>query len=504
MKKQSLSLKVTIIYIFLAVLNILFFSIMIYENQMDLIKENVQYKAEKMTGELLNSLQKASEEVDSKIFNLKDKSAVVGNLVNMINKVVPEFVFFNAQGGILYRSHENIVINNDDILKGNNAITNKEFTGKRFYSSIDEKSYVISFYIPAKFPYVGEFLLLFRYQMKEINQELKNLYLLITLLIIVIAIIHVLFAFFLYRLVIRPIQKLHRKSMELAGGKYSARVQIMQNDELGSLGYAFNSMAASIEQKIDTLERRDEIMRFELNVANQIQKIIYPKKGSLEKIGRFKFGVFHQALVQVSGDYYDVFPLDDERYGFLIVDVSGHGVPAALITMIAKEKFKLYAPQIEDPAELFRTINDEMLILLEDYNAFFTAFYLVLDGKNNSRFCNAGHQRTYFFKASTGEVGMLDTSGALIGMMKEANKMYTTREHSFSSGDKFVLFTDGIVEAMNEERQLYGEERLSAVIKAYGHLEPDALVAKILEDLSRFKSLDKLHDDATLFVVEIK
>jgi sigma-B regulation protein RsbU (phosphoserine phosphatase) len=112
-------------------------------------------------------------------------------------------------------------------------------------------------------------------------------------------------------------------------------------------------MADSIQEKITTLQRYNDRMEFELSMSGEVQQIIFPH---IEQNNYFDYAVFHKAFGKVSGDYYDVFKLDKSKYGFLIVDVSGHGVPAALITMIAKEKFRTLAPHYCDPAELFKYV----------------------------------------------------------------------------------------------------------------------------------------------------
>lgn len=500
-KTNKISVKVSLIYIFLAILNIAFFSIMIYENQMDLIKDNVKFQAGRKTSKLIASLKKAAIDMDSKIFKKDSKAEVIQEINSIVGKIIRNFVIFTESGKLLYKSKADIKLKNTHVVNGIKAVTNKDFVGQQFFSKIDASNYTISFYIPIRFPHLGDVILLFKYNMKQIDKSLKNLYTLITLLIIIIGLIHILFAIFLYRVVISPIKKLHTKSELIQKGDLNARVKIKQEDELGDLGQAFNSMADSIQEKITDLEERDKIMNFELNMAKSIQKIIYPRE---DKHDKFDFSVYHRPLAQVSGDYYDIFELDKDKYGFLIVDVSGHGVPAALITMMAKEIFSQFAPRYHDPALLFKHVNLEMAKHLKDYIAYFSAFYVIVQKNNLIHYCNGGHQKPFVVKHKTGEVIPITSQGYILGIMKQAKEEFETVKMQLEKGDKLILFTDGIIEAMNIEREQYGIKRLQKLIEE-NYTKPGSEIVNLsINSLKNYMDIEKIKDDVTLFAIELK
>lgn len=501
-RTHSITVKVTLIYLFLAVLNISFFSVIIYENQMDLITENARFQAEKITGKLISSLQENENQGQTSLLSIKTKEESITEIVRTVQKVVSDFILFSEKGEVIYKSRPEFNVKKSDLLAGMKATAGKDFTGKSFYSHVNEKTYEIYFYVPLKSPFLKDSILLFNFKMDDISTRLANLYSLITVLIIVLALIHILFAFFLYRILIKPIQNLHGKSIEISNGNLSARVDLKRNDELGELGTAFNSMADSIQDKITELERHEDIMNMELDIATEIQQVIYPKTREEDP---FTFSVFHQALEKVSGDYHDVFSLGRGRFGALILDVAGHGVPAALITMIAKEKFKLHAPQFEDPAELFKQINIEICAILEGYNAYFTAFYFMIDTNRKITFCNAGHPEALLIRSKTKDIEKIETDGPPLGMTVEFNKAYASDFAKAEKGDKIVLFTDGVTEALNANKEQFGSERLKKLIAQYSDLKPEEMSEKIIGELKVFANGKQMfRDDVTLFILEMK
>ena len=502
---KSISFKVSLLYLFLAILNISFFSIIIYENQIDLITENTKYQIKELTSTIISSLNKLSSEMgDGKIFKISTREEAINEIRKFIGKKVNEFTIFTEEGDEIYKSNTNSILNKKDVVNGIKAVTNIDFTGKQYYSVIDENSYEISFYIPFKLVLLENSILFLKFKMDAIGKRLSNLYQLIILLITVIAFFHIIFAVILFRLFVKPIKSLHEKSVEIRKGNLSARAFIKQRDEIGDLGNAFNNMADSIQEKITTLQRQNEIIEFELDIAGNVQQMIFPKLISND---HFTCSIFHRAFGKVSGDYYDILPLGDSRFGFLIVDVSGHGVPAALITMIVQDMFKRYAPQYNTPSELFQRINSEITAILSQNESpttiYFSSFYLIVDKNNQLSYCNAGHLRSVLLRKLKKKLVSLNSNGFLIGVSEEMNHMFESKMTSIESGDKIILYTDGITEAKNSEDEEFGMDRMLSSIQKNYLLSAENLINAIITDLSSFTDIDKLKDDATIFIIDI-
>ena len=264
-------------------------------------------------------------------------------------------------------------------------------------------------------------------------------------------------------------------------------------------------MAKSMEDKILTLQRQYDQIETELDMASRVQEVIFPDIADNE---RFYFSAYSKPAEKVSGDYYDVFKLENSAYGFLIVDVQGHGLPAAMITMIIKEKFRQYTPRFSDPSGLIKLINAEIVEILEDMDKdlalYFTAFYLIIDAENNIYSVDAGHICPFLVRRDHKKIELLKSGGIPIGISKEMDNMYITYQTKAERGDKLILYTDGIIEARNSEKKEYGMGGIIRTLKKDFSEPADSLLTSIIKDLSGFTNLNKLKDDATLFVIELK
>jgi serine phosphatase RsbU (regulator of sigma subunit) len=502
LRTKSISFKVSLLYISLAVINISLFSVSVYENQIDLITENTKFKAYDLTNTILASLQKFAVELETdKIIQVKNKDDAVREISGLIGKSVSEYVIFTENGTLVYSSKKKRTITVSDVSSAKQAITNKDFMGKRFFTKIDTADHFIDFYVPLDFPFMKGDILLFRYYMKEISRSLNDLYFLISMVVLILAVFHVLFALMLYWLVIRRIKVLNEKSLRIKEGDLSARANIHSRDEIGSLADSFNSMASSIQEKITALERFNDIMTTELLLASEVQASIYPK---FEKDDRFSFAVFHRPFAKVSGDYYDYVHITNDISGFIIADISGHGVPAALITMRVKELFDKNVAYFLNPTELFKHLNNEFSLSLSSHAAYFTSFYAIIDGDGYIRYSNAGHQTSLLMQYTDKKILGLQTNGLPIGISKELNSLYETKRTKINRGDKIVLYTDGLTEIKNPQKEEFGVNRLLDILRDSFYGSPEEIVETVKRRIREFTDIEKAHDDITLFVVELK
>lgn len=498
----------SLLYMCLAIVNMSFFTIMIYENQIDLITENGKYHIKERTEDFIASLKKISDEMgNKKIFHLENKDEVVKEVATMIQTKLTKgdtLVIFNETGNVLFKSDEAIEISKNDIVNGITAITNLDYSGRQIYSTIDEKNFLISFYIPYKLYLLGDSIMLMKIEIREFQERLKDLYFLIFVILGFLALFHVAFAIIFQRMFLRPIQILHEKSTEISRGNLEARADLKRDDEIGELGTAFNSMADSIQEKIVTLQRQHDQMEYEMKVARGVQQLIYPQKQNDRK---FSFTAYHRAFALVSGDYHDVIRLSDSSAGFILVDVSGHGVPAALVTMVVKEIFNRAAPLYNNPADLFRYMNNEIIELLtkeDTMGIYFTAIYLMINAQNVLSFCSAGHQDAYILKTGLRKILTIKASSGPLGISTDMNGMYNTSTVNLEAGDKILLYTDGIVEAQNTEGARYGTDRLLTSFKKAYATSGDLIMKALVNDLKSFMTTAELKDDATIILIEVK
>ena len=302
------------------------------------------------------------------------------------------------------------------------------------------------------------------------------------------------------KIIIKPIKFLHRKSVALGRGDLSARVRPKNNDEIGQLSKAFNEMATSIQKKIVMLQSNERQFMEELQVASEVQSTIFPK---IESLDNFDLALFHKPLELVSGDYYDYKKLEDGKTCFFIADICGHGVPAALITMLVKEIFQTSLKISSEPKDLFEMVNDRIYDLINEYSAFFTAFYILVDQNNNLCYVSGGHPPALLFKQATNEVIELNTEGFVLGMMREMYDVYNCCTDRLEANDKIILYTDGITEAKNGSNKLFSLEILKDTIAKNGTKNSKELLKEIVMALNDFMGDKKLQDDATIFVVGV-
>jgi len=503
--RKSISVKISGLYIFLAIINMSFFTIIIYENQIDLIVENTKFHIIDMTNSLVSSLDKISSEIKPQKGKTISREQVVNEIAGLVGRINNSFAVFSESGEMIYKSSENFKINQNDILNGIKAVTNRDFTGKRFYSTVDKETYEISFYIPFSMYTLEESILFLRFQMKDIDSRLKQLYKLIIVIVVIVSVFHLFFAIMLFRLFVKPVKYLHEKSLEISKGNLGARSEINQDDEIGDLSRAFNSMAESVEEKIITLQEQYQMIEAEIDMASKVQDVIFP---DIVDNDRFNFSVYSKPVDKVSGDYYDIFDLGDSGYGFLIVDVQGHGLPAAMITMIIKEKFRLYTPLYKDPSALIKIVNSEIVDIIEDMDKesalYFTAFYMVIDEFNTIYSVDAGHICPFLIRRDKKRIELLKSGGIPIGISRELDNMYITFKTPADRGDKIILYTDGIIEARNFEKKQYGMGGVINTLKKEFKEPADSLLKSIIKDLAGFTNLQMLKDDATIFIIELK
>lgn len=509
LRLKSISVKMTLLYLFLAIVNMSIFTIMIYENQIDLITENSKYHIRERTESFIASLRKLSGETgDKKIFRLDDREEVIREVSSIIrSKLIgsDSLIIFDEEGTVLHKSRPDLALGAQDIKNGITAIANLDYTGRQIYSTVDEENFIISFYIPYKLHLVGDTIMLLKIEMRDFKRRLWDLYRMIIVILVFLALFHVGFAIIFQQMFIRPIQALHEKSLEISRGNLGARSDIKKDDEIGELGMAFNNMADSIQEKIITLQRQRDQMEDEMEVASGVQQLIYPK---IMSDRRFNYGIFHKSLAKVSGDYYDVMKLEDARTGYILVDVSGHGMPAALVTMLVKEIFNQAASLYDKPDELFRYMNREIIELLTregiHLGVYFTAIYIMIDQKNVLSYCNAGHEQALVLKSNMKKLVPLSATGGPLGIAAIMDDLYATSALRLEQGDKIILFTDGITEARNPQGREFGMTGLKESIRKHFMAGCEQMLAGITGDLTDFVGATGLKDDATIFLIEVK
>jgi sigma-B regulation protein RsbU (phosphoserine phosphatase) len=249
-----------------------------------------------------------------------------------------------------------------------------------------------------------------------------------------------------------------------------------------------------LQQTVERGTARLEMQDQELERAREIQQSLLPKK--IPQLPGFEVAGAWQPASTVSGDYYDVLRLGDHRLGICIADVVGKGVSAALLMANVQAAVRAFASDSESPAQVCAKVN----ILLHENIAtgkFVTFLYGILDGETHTfQYCNAGH--LYPILVSGGSVRMLEQGGAVLGVFPEW--IYEDSSVELRTGDRLLLFTDGITEASDADGREFEETSIATFAKANSTLSAKELNSRLLAKVTAFCGAH-FRDDATLLVI---
>ncbi len=285
---------------------------------------------------------------------------------------------------------------------------------------------------------------------------------------------------------------------------FTHKIAIRAQDQLGELAGSFNDMTDSIES---LLREQDEKKRLEeeLRIAHEIQMSLLPH-GPLDMPG-LSITALSVPAREVGGDYYDYLKLDDHRVGILIADVSGKGTSAALYMAELKGLMLSLSRIHTSPRELLVNANRIIAEHL-DSRSFITMTYAVFDLRARTvTYARAGHTPLIHLHAATRQLEVIAPDGMVVGLKLDNGEMFERHlcEETvpIETNDLFLLFTDGISEAMDASDDCFGEERLGRLIKEHGHLPSDELRERVLREIAAFVGDAPQHDDMTLILLRV-
>jgi len=241
-------------------------------------------------------------------------------------------------------------------------------------------------------------------------------------------------------------------------------------------------------------ERERQRMEQEINIARDIQQALLPR--ALRKYPYLDVKGCNFPCLSVGGDYFDVFPMSDGRTAFLIADVSGKGLGAALLTTMLQGALSGLTLGY-DPARVFNHIN-RFLCDHAEVGRYATIFFGVMDGIGHMEFINAGHPSPYLIRDGKAETPFTEGSYP-VGLVPEAE--YTAACLKLEPGDTLVLFSDGVTEAMDPDDEMFGMSRLAEVLNDKNDVPLEHLQKCILEAVENFVRGERQADDVTMLLV---
>lgn len=298
------------------------------------------------------------------------------------------------------------------------------------------------------------------------------------------------------RSITAAIQGLKGGAAKLESGDLAHRVEVKGDDDLWDVADAFNQAMAGFERSRE-LEQERARLENELALARQIQARLLP--AGPPKIPGFEIAGHYDPARQVGGDYFDHLDLGDGRVLLVIADVSGKGVPAALLMSGFRASLMSQSADLAaaDPVALCRHLND-FLVRSVETGKFVTGFLAFADARANAlHFVNAGHNPPVLLRHDGSHVS-LEAGGLMFGVLPGAP--YESARVPFSSGDLLVLYTDGVVEGASPAQELWGDDRLIETVKRCAARPSLEVVETIAGEVRAFEGDAGPADDVTLLV----
>jgi len=250
-------------------------------------------------------------------------------------------------------------------------------------------------------------------------------------------------------------------------------------------------------EKVFADERRLLSIENELAIAREIQASILPS--DVPELRNLRISAAYCPMTAVAGDFYWFIAVDPHRAGFLVADVSGHGVPAALIASMIKVAMQSVVTCADDPPSVLRGVERTLSGQLR--GQFVSAAYLWLDtGNHKALYSAAGHPP--LLRWNQGKLESIESNGLILGVMSGCE--YPVREISITAGDRFLLYTDGLIEPENINGESFGDRKLEEVVRD-SQLRPSSeLSDRLLSELRHWQPASApQQDDITLIVIDV-
>ncbi len=252
-----------------------------------------------------------------------------------------------------------------------------------------------------------------------------------------------------------------------------------------------------LKDAYDKLDLAYHSIKKDLTLARHIQQNILP--AAADRIGDLGLAIRYIPMGEIGGDLYDIAVRDGGALRVFIADATGHGVQAALVTMIIKSEYEMLKNAIASPAELLETLNSEFMAKYASLVVFFTGVVADIDTARGSiTYASAGHPDQFLIRG--GAVKPLQRTGRAVGLHDSIN--ISTRTVAFGSGDRLILFTDGLFEEFNAAKELFGEERLGRLALTNAGEPAERIIERMLAAMRDFIGDEELNDDITIIGVE--
>ncbi|HOC31205.1 MAG TPA: SpoIIE family protein phosphatase [Armatimonadota bacterium] len=279
---------------------------------------------------------------------------------------------------------------------------------------------------------------------------------------------------------------------------------LMKPIDFDDLEITIDKTRKQVEQIKEAMQEHSQLeaMHHELDIARTMQQSVLPSTGTLGDRNDIDLHARMIAAREIGGDFYDFFMLDQDRLGFIIADVSGKGIPAALYMMLSRSLVRSRAHRDLSPARCLKEAND-VLCVNNATSMFVTLFYGILDLRDGVvRYCNGGHNSPFHLRWDGGVQALEQIGGPMLGAWEGAT--YTEATFTMKPSESLFLYTDGITEAESAEREFFTTERLETALEKRLNLTPMELVNSMIEAVNAFSAGAQQSDDITAMALRYR
>ena len=493
--KKKLFFNTIAMSVFLGVTNLLIVIVMIFENQMDLINSNFKFHSENLTSNVFNEVKDIviSPEKDENFERLK---------TTLLTSAVESFIIADKDGKII---HENqlegqlLKLPENFSRKTSEIINMASFLKSRFDVELDTENFTVNFIIPLKTPEQTDLFLYTNVSIQIIQDRIRLLYQYAIFALLAGTVIFGLLILIFYRKIFVRLNKLQAASDIMATGKLDARAEwnFKQQDELDSLGESFNHMAEQIEKNVNQIKNYTDQLDTELLMGKMVQENFLPVSNKIFK--QHNIAIWYRPMREVSGDIYYFYELGKSKSKVLFMaDATGHGVSAALVTVVMMSALREYVKDSIIPGKLIKKLNDNMFHVLQ--SAFYaTGVFFLFDNQNTIYFTNAGHNPPLYITAADKKINRMFAKDTILGLDEESE--FSTNRIAGKPGDRLLLYTDGLVESANTEGKMFGLEKVESLLREHESKSTKEIVKILRAELEEFTA--EFTDDVTIIMLEI-
>ncbi len=241
-------------------------------------------------------------------------------------------------------------------------------------------------------------------------------------------------------------------------------------------------------------------LKSDIQAAKKIIENTFPKKNPDNK--RLDIFSIYRPVFDIGGDFYDFIDMGNDKFLFYLCDVEGHGIHAAIFANTVRIFLRAFAETTEGIDNIVNKLNRSLCIETQS-NSMATAFFACYDSQNGQLvYVNAGHEQPLLYRASTGELERLETTGTIIGIFETA--CYESKKTSLEEGDILFLFTDGVCDNYNTSYQNYSVDRIKELILNYKDENSESIGRHILSQIQKHLGGNPQHDDLAFIILKIK